>query len=632
MWPAILSRTRRDAVLLIGVTLSLLAVGLIACRGGTPSPPREVTRIVERTVVITQVITRVVTPIPGRPTSLTLCLREEPSTLDPLNATTNDAQAIRLLLGRVLVGWDERSRPLTQVFERVPTLENGDARIVGEEGPDGHLEVTFRIRPDVRWEDGHLLRAQDFVAAWEAARQGKGTTKIRALAKDVVAIRVVDMRTFVVVLRQGLMTPLYMTYVFGPYPSHAMPTDPTIRWPSFGPYVLSTWERGKGMVFTARSNAVPPPPIPTLNVHFMDPTQEDPVVALIGGRCDVVAPSLLSPAAFPLLEQAKHQNLVQVATVEGPAWVHLDFNTWPEKDRLPFFADVRVRQAVALSVDREALTSKVTYGLGQPMRSWLPPQSWAFEALPALSPHVLDRSRARQLLAEAGWRDADGDGLVEAHDVRGTFWDGEEWQIPNNTPFRVQLVTVAGDDEVERTAQGVVEALTKIGMDVQVTSVKAEEVWKAHSPLRRRTFDMALFSWLPGPDPNGRYLWVGNTICRRADGRVYAAEAGGGCTPGDEELYPAQIPRQANGWRGGNVAGWARAEASLAIYQATARLRPQERASFYLRHQNLFEKDLPVIPFFLRPRLAAWRAGWTNIRLSPFLPITWNIDRWETDK
>ncbi len=629
MWPVIWSRERR-ALLPFLIGLGLLLLALVACRGETPpSPtPREVTRIVERTVVVTQVITRVVTPPPGKPTDLTLCLREEPASLDPLALSGEDARALHLLLARVLVGWDEKGRPFTQVFERVPTLENGDARLVGEEGPDGHVEVTYRIRPDIRWEDGTLLSSRDFRVAWEAAREGRGLPRYRALARDVEDVRLVDERTFTVVLRQGLMTPLYMTYLFGPYPAHAGGTLAAEHPLSFGPYTLARWDKGRGMVFTARANATLPPAVPTLNVRFVDPAQEDPVVDLLGGRCDVLAPSLLTPLASPLLRQAERQGLVHMATVSGPAWVHLDFNTWPPEGRVPFFADVRVRQAVLLSLDRTRLAAEATEGLARPMRSWLPESSWAFEALPALSPGTQDIRHARQLLAEAGWRDEDEDHVLEAHEVGGRFWDGERWTVAEGTRFRVTLVTAGGDAVVHRVAEGVRQALAAIGMEVQVEEVPASALWTPESPLRQRKFDLALFSWLPGPDPDGRYMWVGNAICRKADGSVYAAEAGRACTPGDELLYPSQIPRADNHWEGGNVAGWARAEASLAIYQATTRLRPQDRAPFYVRHQSLFEHDLPVIPLFFRPRLTAWRAGWTHIRPLPFQPVTWNCEEW----
>jgi len=614
------------------VVLLLVALGLlVACRKAVPPTPvpREVTRVVERTVVVTHVVTRVVTVAPNTADHLTLCLSHLPTSLDPLAASDEDAQAISLLTGRVLVGWETYEQPFTQVFQRVPTLANQDARLVGEEGPDGHVEITYRLRPDLFWEDGTRVRPEDFVAAWQAACEGQGTPRVQAMAQDVARVTVVDDHTFTVVLRDGLMTPLYMTYVFGPHPSHVPPSQARAPF-SYGPYRLVGGEEGTVLEFEPNPHFHPQPTIPHLTVRAL-PSTRDPLIALLSGTCDVLAPSLLSVDMWPTLEEAREEGVVHTDYVVGPAWTHVDFNTWPAEERIPYFADVRVREAVLLALNREEMACTATHGLAQPMRSWLPDRLWAFEAVPALTAPAPDISRGRELLAEVGWRDEDGDGVLEAHGVQGTGWDGLPWQIPEGTRFQPTLVTVSDDPLLREVTHQLVRQLAALGIRVQVESLPSDRLWAEDSRIRHRAFDLALFSWLPGPDPDGRFLWVGNTICRQGNGHLYAADAGRECEPGDERVYPSQIPSAENGWRGGNISGWADADASLAIYQATAHLLPDVRAPYYLRHQTLFGQDVPVLPLFPRPRFTAWRASWQGLHLLPFEPVTWNVEQWHSD-
>ncbi len=624
----------------------LLAFLVTACGRPTPAPPPtpsptpvEVTRVVRETVVVTRVITQVVT-IPAAtpvPDQVTLCLGSEPTTLDPLQDTGDAGVHLRGLWADMVVVPGPDDAWMTEVLQRVPTLENGDVRLEGEEGPDGVLQVTFRLQPGWRWEDGTPLTAADFRTAWEWARRGWGSREAQALAADVTDFTVVDDRTWRVTLRPGLMTPLYAKYALGPYPTRWVETSPpdrlsgTPRWPSYGPYRLVSWTRGKearwevNPAYARRAEGLPR--LTTVRTRFLQEPDEA-LVALFSGRCDLLTPDLLPLSAYPLLQTAVAQGVVTVRTVEGPAWEHLDFNTWPPEGRLPFFADARVRLAVALALDRNALTREATAGLAQPMTSWLPRDHWAYQPLPPLGVDAYDPARARALLAEAGWRDEDDDGTLEAHGVRGTFWDGTAWDIPDGTPFRVTLLTSLADPVHASAARRIQADLSALGIQVEVQSLPPDQLFAPTSPLRRRQFDLALFAWLPDVDVDGRYLWVGNAICRRPDGTLYAAAAGRTCEGSDEELFSPQIPDETNQWEGGNLAGWADPDASLAIYQATNRLRPADRAAFYLVHQMRFAEHLPVIPLFRRPQVWAWRAGLRGPAPGRFTPITWNIETW----
>lgn len=81
-----------------------------------------------------------------------------------------------------------------------------------------------------------------------------------------------------------------------------------------------------------------------------------------------------------------------------------------EQGNHPIFSDVRVRQAMQLAVDVPSLIDTVLNGHGTPLASYQPPASWAFDA--TLLPIANNLKAARRLLDEAGWRDTDGNGIL----------------------------------------------------------------------------------------------------------------------------------------------------------------------------------------------------------------------------
>ena len=92
-------------------------------------------------------------------------------------------------------------------------------------------------------------------------------------------------------------------------------------------------------------------------------------------------------------------------TVESPG---VDYQYIGINLRDPILKDVRVRQALAYAIDRQAIVDYLRRGLGSVSTGILPPLSWAYAPDTFVFTH--DPAKARALLDEAGYRDADGDG------------------------------------------------------------------------------------------------------------------------------------------------------------------------------------------------------------------------------
>jgi ABC-type transport system substrate-binding protein len=119
----------------------------------------------------------------------------------------------------------------------------------------------------------------------------------------------------------------------------------------------------------------------------------------------------------------------------------------------PLFADKRVRRAMTYALDRKRIIDNVYVGLGAIATGPYPPGSP--NADPAIEPIPFDLARAKKLLAEAGWTDSDGDGLVDRELHPG---DGK------HSPFEFRLSFAVGQAETDATVKIFADDLSKIGV------------------------------------------------------------------------------------------------------------------------------------------------------------------------
>lgn len=146
----------------------------------------------------------------------------------------------------------------------------------------------------------------------------------------------------------------------------------------------------------------------------------------------------------------------------------------------PLFSDVRLRKAVALSVDRDPLVQVALNGFGKPVYGPLPPTIWGYSEKienEAKQMYTRDLNQARKLMAEAGWTDTNGDGLVDK--------DGK--------PLSVEIL-VSPEPAYQRAVQILQSQLKEAGIDLKIT---VQEMATIKDRIKKQSYDMALmyFGW-----------------------------------------------------------------------------------------------------------------------------------------
>jgi len=582
------------------------------------------------------------TPIPSptpsptpEPRILTVCLPDEP---DSLYLYGTDSLAARHIWQAIYDGpLDSRTyahQPV--ILTDLPTLANGGAivetvtvqagdRVLAANGEvvelaagvtvkdasgqrvifDGaptltqRMVVTFTLQPDLYWSDGIVLTADDSAFSFELAADPVTPTDKHVIVRTA-SYRATDVRTVVWSGVPGFLDHFYFLNFWHPLPRHTwghlsaaqlLSADVSTQRPlGWGPFVLREWVAGDHI--TVVRNPIyfrVPEGLPRLDEVIFRFISDPTTLAgkLLAGRCDVVTHDATDAVRAALPDSPQ----ISTISTHDARWELLAFGISPglSYDRPDFFEDVRVRQAIALCIDRQAVANEVLGPSGRVLHSYLSPEHPLY-AGDALTMWGCAPAAGQTLLATAGWYDGDDDGVREAHDIPGIA-DGTLLQIAYQTtddPLRIQ------------TAQLVQAYLAECGISV-VVEIMTPETFFALGPqgvLFGRRFDLAQLSWRATSAP----------LCGL--------------------FLSGQMP-DAGHWGRPNVSGFLDDDYDTACL--TALETPPGSEGYVAGHteaQHIFSERLPVLPLFQRLKVTLAYTSVMGLAPDPTQASElWNIEQ-----
>ena len=149
--------------------------------------------------------------------------------------------------------------------------------------------------------------------------------------------------------------------------------------------------------------------------------------------------------------------------------------------------DKRVRQALSYAIDKQEIIDGVLVGLGQEATGPFKPGTWPYN--PDVTRYGYDPAKAKALLAEAGWKDSDGDGILDK--------DGE--------PFRFTIATNQGNDQRTKSGEIIQRRLREVGIDVKLRVIEWASFLKEF--INPGNFDATIMGWTIPIDPDGYDVW-----------------------------------------------------------------------------------------------------------------------------
>jgi peptide/nickel transport system substrate-binding protein len=274
---------------------------------------------------------------------------------------------------------------------------------------------TFKLRQGVKFSNGAPLTADDVLFAWNRYMtpsnhwrclrefDGRGVAKVTSVAAP-------DPATLVITLEEPsalFLTMLARTDCGGTGIFHRSSLDADGKWKEpvgTGPFKMGEWRRGQFVELVRNDHYAARPgkidgatgnktPLVAKARFVVIPDSSATKAALMSGSLDIV-PDINDE---DMAEYKGRKDIVLDPSANMNAQGLL-FQT-----RDPLLKDVRIRRAIALSLDMDELVATVTTGTAKPSRSVMPSPSPYYKAAESALPKR-DIAKAKRLLAEAGYK------------------------------------------------------------------------------------------------------------------------------------------------------------------------------------------------------------------------------------
>ncbi|MCC7202564.1 MAG: peptide-binding protein [Nitrospirae bacterium] len=397
----------------------------------------------------------------------------EPSILIPMLAGDNASHEVAGLIFNGLVKYD---KDLTIT---------GDLAESWDISKDG-LVITFHLRKGVKWTDGVEFTADDVLFGYRTIISDKTPTAYSEDFKQVKKAEALDRYTFRVTYERPFAPALSSWGSLPVLPKHLLEGKDITkselgRKPvGMGPYKLSKWTPGSDVVLESNHEYFEGRPYINKYVYRVIPDPATMFLELQAGGVDWMG---LTPLQYSRQTQSKYfETNFNKFRYPVFAYTYMGFNL-----KHPWFKDKRVRQAIACAVDKDELVHGVLFGLGKAATGPYVPNTWPYN--PDVKKYEYNPDKAMKLLSEAGWRDSDGDGILDK----------------DRRPFEFTILTNMGNSLRMKTATIIQWRLAMVGIKVNIRALE----WSTfiNEFLDKRRFEAVVLGWSIGLDPDQFDIW-----------------------------------------------------------------------------------------------------------------------------
>lgn len=313
------------------------------------------------------------------------------------------------------MGWGHGTTPLVQStlveYKQDMSFRN-DLATEYHLSEDG-LVWTFKIRDDVKFTDGEALTASDVVFTFNTAKSSQSSLDLTFMDK----VEAPDDVAVIFTLKKPTSTFLNTVATVGIVPEHAYDEDYGMHPIGSGPFKFVQWNKQEQLILEANEDYYGTvPAMKKVIIVFQD---EDAAFAAVkAGQVDIGL-----TAATLATNEIEGYKVEAITTVDNRG---LTLPVSPAEGKMtesgyPYGNDVtchiEIRQALAYGIDREMIADAALNGFATPCYS-------ENDGFPWNNPEVkieTDADYAKQLLADAGWADTDGDGIVEMDGLKAEF-------------------------------------------------------------------------------------------------------------------------------------------------------------------------------------------------------------------
>jgi len=487
----------------------------------------------------------------------------EPSILIPMLAGDSASHSVAGLIFNGLVKYDTDLSLIGDLAESWDISHDG-------------LVITFHLRKGVRWTDGVEFTADDVMFGYKTIIDENTPTPYKEDYLQVKKAEVLDKYTFRVTYKKPFAPALASWGNLVVLPKHLL-EGKDITKTNFGrhpigtgPYKFKKWLSGQEVILESNWDYFEGRPYIDRYIYRIIPDPATMFLELQAGGIDMMG---LTPIQYTRQTDTEFfRKNFQKFRYPVFSYTYMGFNL-----KHPWFKDKRVREAIAHAIDKSEIVDVVLFGLGKPATGPYVPDTWPYN--PNVKEYEYNPEKARRLLEEAGWKDTDGDGIVDK--------DGKK--------FEFTVLTNMGNRSRIKTATIIQHRLEKIGIKMNIRVVE----WSTfiNEFIDKRRFEAVILGWLIGLDPDQYDIWHSSKT-------------------GEKEF---------------NFVSYSNHEVDALLEKGRRTFDREERKKAYYRIQEILAEDLPYIFLYVPDATPIVHARFKGIKPSP-IGITYNLHKWYVPK
>ena len=414
-------------------------------------------------------------------------IQRSPTTLNPILAgNTTESMINRLSFSLLTTVSADGKQTLPDLAAAVPTEANGG---ISKDG----LTITYKLRTGVKWHDGAPFTSKDVKFTWSAIMNDQNNVPSRTGYEEVKTVDTPDDATVVFHLKRKFAP--FVNTVFGEsddpmcvLPEHLLGKLKDVNRIPFnnepigtGPFKVTRWIRNDHLELVANDDYFKgKPKLRTIEIKDI-PNENTSVNSLRTHDIDWIFEA--SPNLYNVLKSVPD--------------VHILLNSQPQtlsvyiNNSRPQLADVRVRQAIAYAIDKQALVNKTTGGSATVAQADQPPFSWAYE--PNVRTYPTSVAKAKDMLKAAGYTPGP-DGIMQK----------------NGTPLAMNLSYNVENATRRLVAVQIQSMLKAAGIDASIKTYPADLLFANYGQggiLKTGKFDLNVGGWIAGVDPDDHALF-----------------------------------------------------------------------------------------------------------------------------
>ena len=426
------------------------------------------------TCVCTLIVLTACSTKPPTDAPLVLSLGAEPSMLNPILSTDSPSSAVN---GYIFNGLLKVNPDLELVPDLAQTYHVSD---------DG-LTFTFTLKPNITWHDETPFSTDDILFTYQKILDVTTNTVRRSdyiINGKPIVIKVLDKQTIQFQLPTPF-APILNRFTMGIIPKHIFENE-DINTSAYnqnpigtGPFTFTRWEPAQFVLLKRNPNYFDTlPKLKTVLLKIIP----DQNTALISFEKEEVYSAGIPGKDFERIKQLETFNTFQFYDL---AYTFLGFNC-----KNPLFESPVLRQAIAMSINKQSIVDGILLGYGKPAHLPTSPEMWTYPK--THFNYDYNPQQALTQLQQAGFKYDEQNNIL----------------YKDNQPVTFKIITNKGNKDREKAAVMIQDNLKNIGIKVAVQLMEwSSFIAVVNANQDPKDYDAVILGWSLGLDPDGYSLW-----------------------------------------------------------------------------------------------------------------------------